>query len=66
MIENQSEFDRTVSKLNEAHVRLKEQEIALRERGLSEDHIRRALDPMRSFYLQLEQEVANYQKLHGS
>jgi DNA-binding XRE family transcriptional regulator len=47
----------------EEAARLKEQESKLREMGLSKPEIKRAMDPMRSFHAQLQEEVESYERL---
>lgn len=65
MIESQSEFERTVLRLKAGRERLEDEARALRERGLSEEQVKRALDPKRSFYRQLEEEVALHRQSKG-
>lgn len=63
MIRNESDYKEAVRRVEEEQVRLEAQRRTLEGMGLSADEIRRALDPIRSFHLQLEEEVASYEKL---
>jgi len=63
MIRTEAEYRDTVKKLAEEEARLEQQETHLREMKLSATEIKRAMDPMRSFHLQLAEEVASYERL---
>ena len=63
MIRNDAEYTEAVNRLKEEKNRLAEQKAKLEEMGLRPGEVKRALDPMRSFHLQLEEEVDNYEKL---
>jgi hypothetical protein len=63
MIRNDAEYTEAVARLKGEKSRLAQQRAKLKEMGLSADEIKRALDPMRSFHLQIEEEVENYEKL---
>lgn len=63
MIRNESEYKHAIERLREEKRRLQEQERLLGETGLSKSEIKRALDPMRSFHAQLEEEVESYERL---
>jgi ribosome-binding protein aMBF1 (putative translation factor) len=63
MIRNDSEYAEAVERLKQEKGRLNQQRAKLKETGLSAEEIKRVLDPMRSFHLQLEEEVENYEKL---
>lgn len=63
MIRNEVEYKEAVSRLKEEEARLEEQRRALRETGLPDEQIKRVIDPMVSFHLQLVEEVGSYEKL---
>ena len=63
MIRNESEYREAVQRLQDERARLEEHRRRLKESGLAGHELRRALDPLRSFHLQLEEEVASYERL---
>lgn len=63
MIRNESEYQEALSRLEEERKRLEEHRGRLAEMGLKDDELKRALDPLRSFYLQFEEEVQSYERL---
>ena len=63
MIRNESEYQVAVGRLRGEAARLAEQERLLREKGLADEQLKNALDPMRSFHLQLKEEVEAYEQL---
>ena len=63
MIRNESEYRQAVERLREESARLEEQQRLLRESGLTTGQIKRALNPMRSFHAQFEEEVETYERL---
>jgi len=63
MIRSETEYKEAVKKLAEEEARLNQQEAKLRETKLSPDEIKRAMDPVRSFHMQLAEEVASYERL---
>jgi DNA-directed RNA polymerase specialized sigma subunit len=63
MIRNESEYQEAIERLRAEMGRFKDQESALRTRGLSKQEIKRVLDPVRSFHEQLQEEVASYERL---
>lgn len=63
MINNESEYQEALSRISEKRENLKEQRVCLEELGLTNEERKRALDPLRSFHLQLEEEVENYERL---
>lgn len=63
MIRNESEYQEALSRLEEERKRLEEHRGRLAEMGLRDDELKRALDPLRSFHLQLEEEVQSYERL---
>lgn len=63
MIRNEAEYKEAVKRVNEEKRRLDEQRKRLEEMGLGPQDVKRAIDPIRSFHLQLEEEVASYERL---
>lgn len=63
MIRNEAEYQEAVKRLADEQARLKAQRAQLTEMGLSKDEIKRAIDPLRSFYEQFKEEVESYERL---
>jgi ribosome-binding protein aMBF1 (putative translation factor) len=63
MIRNENEYREAVARLAEEKDRMKAQQAELKKMGLSSGEIKRAVDPIRSFHLQLEEEVRAYKRL---
>ncbi len=63
MIRNESEYQEALSRLVEERKRLEEHHARLATMGLKDEEIKRALDPLRSFHLQLEEETQSYERL---
>lgn len=63
MIRNDNEYREAVERLTEERRRLDEHRQRLRGAGLSEPELKRVIDPMESFHLQLAEEVENYDNL---
>lgn len=63
MIRSESEYQEAVQRLAEERGRLEEHHKRLLEMNLGPDEVKRALDPLRSFHLQLEEEVESYERL---
>jgi len=63
MIRNESEYKAAVERLAAEEARLAAQEAELQAMSLPPDQIKRVLDPLRSFHLQLAEEVASYERL---
>jgi DNA-binding XRE family transcriptional regulator len=63
MIRNESEYQEAVRRIQEEKRRLADHRKRLEEVNLSGEEVERALDPLRSFHLQLEEEVASYERL---
>ncbi len=63
MIRNETEYQEASSRLAEERKRLAEHRSRLKETGLSAAEIKRVIDPMESFHLQLQEEVAGYERL---
>lgn len=63
MIRNDAEYKEAVARLAEERQRIDAQRAELVKMGLSAAEIKRALDPVRSFHHQLEEEVESYERL---
>jgi ribosome-binding protein aMBF1 (putative translation factor) len=63
MIRNESEYREASARLAEERQRLSGHWERLRATGLSESEIKRVIDPMESFHLQLQEEVESYERL---
>lgn len=63
MIRNENEYREAAARLKEERNRLAEHRARLKEAGLSDDEIKRVIDPMESFHLQLKEEVESYERL---
>jgi ribosome-binding protein aMBF1 (putative translation factor) len=63
MIRNETEYKEAVARLAEERKRLGEHRERLRETALTEEEIKRVIDPMESFHLQLKEEVESYERL---
>ena len=63
MIRNEAEYQEAVKRLKEERARYDAHEQELVRMGLKVDEVKRAMDPLRSFNLQLEEEVEAYERL---
>ncbi|HUU60260.1 MAG TPA: helix-turn-helix domain-containing protein [Phycisphaerae bacterium] len=63
MIRNEKEYKGAVDRIRQERERLTKQEAELKAMGLGPEEIKRALDPMRSFHEQLEEEAQSYERL---
>lgn len=63
MIRNEVEYQEAVKRLKEESARYEAHEAELARMGLKPEEIKRAMDPLRSFNLQLEEEVEAYERL---
>ena len=63
MIRNETEYKEAVARLAEERNRLSEHRARLKETGLPDEEIKRVIDPMESFHLQLKEEVESYERL---
>ena len=63
MIRNEAEYLEASDRLAEERKRLADHRARLREAGLGDDDIKRVIDPMESFHLQLKEEVESYERL---
>src|ERR1700744_2982719 len=63
MIRNDHEYEEAVNRIKEEKKRMAAEKDRLTKEGLTPAEVKRALDPMRSFHMQLEEEVEGYEKL---
>jgi ribosome-binding protein aMBF1 (putative translation factor) len=63
VIRNETEYQAASTRLAEERNRLADHKVRLKEAGLSEDEVKRVVDPMESFHLQLKEEVECYERL---
>src|SRR5262249_34133714 len=63
MIRSDSEYQEAQGRLAAEKARLADHETRLKKTGLKGEELKRALDPLRSFHLQLEEEVVSYERL---
>lgn len=63
MIRNEAEYQEALARLGEERERLETHRAHLRTLGLNDEELKRALDPLRSFHLQLDEEVQSYERL---
>ncbi len=63
MIRNETEYQEAVTRLKQEKARLAGYKKNLATEGLSAAELKRALDPLHSFHLQLEEEVHGYERL---
>ena len=63
MIRNESEYQEAVRRQREERDRLEQHRARLAESGLSPEELVRALDPLKSFHLQLDEEIQSYERL---
>jgi hypothetical protein len=62
MIETEDEYQEAKARVKEAETRITEQGARLRSAGLTEAEIKRVIDPLKSFYLGLKEEVEDYER----
>jgi ribosome-binding protein aMBF1 (putative translation factor) len=63
MIRSEAEYQEAIQRLDGERQRLAEHRERLAEAGLAADEIKRVIDPMESFHLQLTEEVESYERL---
>src|SRR5688572_27893009 len=63
MIRNESEYKDAVRRLVAEEKKIASYVEELSRMGLDSDQLKRAVDPLRSFHLQLSEEVQSYEKL---
>ncbi len=63
MIRNETEYQEAVARLADERKRFAGHRAQLKKTGLKNDEIKRVIDPMESFHLQLKEEVESYERL---
>jgi DNA-binding XRE family transcriptional regulator len=63
MIRNEAEYQHASARLLEERNRLSEHRARLKDAGLDDDEVKRVIDPIESFHLQLREEVESYERL---
>ena len=63
MIRNEAEYQEASARLADERRRLGEHRARLKGAGLKRGEIKRVIDPMESFHLQLQEEVESYERL---
>ena len=63
MIRNETEYQQASARLAAERNRLADHRTRLKEAGLNDEEIKRVVDPMESFHLQLQEEVDSYERL---
>jgi len=63
MIRNETEYQEASARLADERSRLAGHRARLKKAGLSKEEIKRVIDPMESFHLQLKEEVESYERL---
>ncbi len=63
MIRNETEYQEAVARLADERKRFADHRTQLKKTGLKDDEIKRVIDPMESFHLQLKEEVESYERL---
>ena len=63
MIRNETEYREAVTRLQEENAHIAQQQAELERLGLSGDELKRVVDPLWSFHLQLKEEVESYERL---
>lgn len=63
MIRNETEYKEAAARLTKERDRLTEHRARLKQAGLADEDIKRVVDPMESFHLQLKEEVESYERL---
>jgi DNA-binding XRE family transcriptional regulator len=63
MIRTEAEYQEAARRVHEEKKRLRDHQKRLEGEGLAPEEIRRVMDPLRSFHLQLKEEVESYERL---
>jgi ribosome-binding protein aMBF1 (putative translation factor) len=63
MIRNETEYQNASARPKEEQVRLAEHRARLKAAGMSKEEVKRVMDPIQSFHLQLKEEVESYERL---
>lgn len=63
MIRSETEYQEAVRRHKEERARLAQHRQRFKGAGLSRSDLKRDMDPLRSFHLQLEEEIQSYERL---
>src|SRR5438128_1836121 len=63
MIRNEAEYQEASARLADERSRIADHRARLKKAGLGADEIKRVIDPLESFHLQLKEEVESYERL---
>jgi len=63
MIRNEAEYQEASQRLAQESLRLAEHRARLIDAGLGDEEVKRVVDPIESFHLQLQEEVEAYERL---
>jgi len=63
VIRNETEYQEACARLADERERYSSHEQTLKDAGLNEAEVKRVVDPLRSFHLQLAEEVESYERL---
>ncbi len=63
MIRNEAEYQHASARLTEERNRLTEHRARLKALNMTDEEIKRVIDPIESFHLQLKEEVESYERL---
>jgi len=63
MIRNENEYKEAVARLDDERKRLGEHRARLKGARLTKEEIKRVIDPIETFHLQLKEEVESYERL---
>jgi hypothetical protein len=63
MIRSETEYQEASARLAEERNRLTDHRARLKEAGLGDEEIKRVIDPIASFQLQLQEEVESFERL---
>ena len=63
MIRSEAEYREAATRLEAEQRRLAEHRTRLKATGLSDEEVKRVIDPLMSFHLQLSEEVESYERL---
>lgn len=63
MIRNETDYKNAVERIEAEKARIAETQAILEAKGLNAEEVKRVIDPILSFHLQLREEVESYEKL---
>lgn len=63
MIRSETEYQEAVARLTDEQKRLADHTARLKDAGLKGEEVKRVIDPIESFHLQLKEEVESYERL---